>query len=151
LTDLSDSLLLRQLSSLTLTGTIFLGGPPLVKAATGEEISAEELGGATLHCSVSGVCDHFADNDRHALQIARKIVSNLGDESTLHSIQSRKSFDEPLYPSDDLYGIVGSTLTRPFDMREVIARLVDGSRFDEFKRLYGDTLITGFGRLHLGL
>lgn len=127
-----------------------MGGPPLVKAATGEEITAEDLGGANLHCSVSGVCDHFAQNDSHALQIARKIIHNLGSsrrESKSSETSESNEFDEPLHPIEDLYGIVGTNLKRPFDMREVIARLVDGSRFDEFKRLYGDSLVTGFGWL----
>jgi 3-methylcrotonyl-CoA carboxylase beta subunit len=122
----------------------------LVKAATGEEVTAEELGGAKLHCSVSGVCDHFAENDHHALQIARKIVSNLNvDTSSSNRIATESKADEPIYPLEDLYGIVGSNLKRPFEIREVIARLVDGSRFDEFKRMYGDTLVTGFGESSL--
>merc|ERR1719221_2200616 len=121
-------------------GTIFLGGPPLVKAATGEEISAEELGGADLHCSRSGVTDHYALDDEHALHLARRIISNLN--YTKKPDVTMQEVEEPLYSSDDLYGIVGEDLKKTFDVREVIARLVDGSRFDEFKAKYGDTLVT---------
>lgn len=128
------------------TGTIFLGGPPLVKAATGEEVSAEELGGAEVHTQVSGVADHFASNDDEALAIARSIVANLG--------QSAKALpwpvlppEEPLYDPADLYGIIPADLRRSFDVREVIARIVDGSRFHEFKAAYGHTLVCGFGRV----
>jgi len=127
-------------------GTIFLGGPPLVKAATGEEISAEELGGADLHCSRSGVTDHYALDDEHALHLARRIISNLN--YTKRPDVTMQEVEEPLYSSDDLYGIVGEDLKKTFDVREVIARLVDGSRFDEFKAKYGDTLVTGFAHLH---
>merc|ERR1719242_1153205 len=109
-------------------GTIFLGGPPLVKAATGEEISAEELGGADLHCSKSGVTDHFAVDDDHALHLARRVVKNLNYQKrpdvTVSQVQ------EPLYSADDLYGIVGTDLKKTFDMREVVARILDGSKFD---------------------
>lgn len=125
-------------------GTIFLAGPPLVKAATGEEISAEELGGAVLHCSISGVSDHFALNDEHALHLTRKIVSNLNKKTNNDSITQIK---EPIYPIDDIYGIVGTDLKKLFDVREVIARIVDGSEFDEFKAQYGTTLVTGFAKL----
>ncbi|XP_004364190.2 methylcrotonoyl-Coenzyme A carboxylase 2 [Capsaspora owczarzaki ATCC 30864] len=124
-------------------GTIFLGGPPLVKAATGEVVSAEDLGGADLHCKVSGVTDHYALNDAHALNIARRVVSNLNWRRTLPVAP-----EEPLFPAEDLYGIVGANLKKQFDVRKVIARLVDGSRFDEFKAQYGTTLVTGFARLH---
>ncbi|XP_015790352.1 methylcrotonoyl-CoA carboxylase beta chain, mitochondrial [Tetranychus urticae] len=133
-------------------GTIFLAGPPLVKAALGEEISAEDLGGASLHCKVSGVTDYLAQDDRHALQLARKVVSNLNIKKKGWSSNYDEDIDgpieEPLYPLDDLYGIVGENLKRPFEVREVIARIVDGSRFDEFKALYGDSLVTGFGRIY---
>nr|KAF6490168.1 methylcrotonoyl-CoA carboxylase 2 [Molossus molossus] len=122
-------------------GTIFLGGPPLVKAATGEEVSAEDLGGADVHCRKSGVTDHFAMDDYHALHIARKIVRNLNYEKKLDV--AIEPSEDPLFPADELYGIVGANLKRNFDVREVIARIVDGSRFNEFKALYGDTLVTG--------
>ncbi len=127
-------------------GTIYLGGPPLVKAATGEEVTAEELGGADLHTRLSGVADHLALDDRHALALARRAVANLNRRKPL-SLELREP-TAPLYPAEELYGIVGTDLKRPFDIREVIARLVDGSEFDEFKSRYGDTLITGFAHLH---
>ena len=127
-------------------GTIFLGGPPLVKAATGEIVTAEELGGAEVHARVSGVTDHYAMNDAHALGIARRIVSNL-NRSKRMGLQLAKPRD-PLYDPSELYGIVSSDLRKPYDVREVIARLVDGSEFDEFKQLYGQTLVTGFARIH---
>ena len=124
-------------------GTIYLGGPPLVKAATGEESTAEELGGGDMHSRTSGVTDHLADNDEHALQICRAIVANL----------NAPKFDlgegeAPLYPAEDLYGIVNRDLRRPCDPKEIVARLVDGSRFHEFKALYGVTLTCGFARIH---
>ncbi|RWS30807.1 hypothetical protein B4U80_12002 [Leptotrombidium deliense] len=128
-------------------GTIFLAGPPLVKAATGEEISAEDLGGADLHCRTSGVSDYYALNDEHALQLARKVVSNLNRTKSVQ-LDVSSECEEPKWPLDDIYGIVGDNLKKTFDVREVIARIVDGSRFDEFKALYGDTLVTGFGRLY---
>ena len=126
-------------------GTIFLGGPPLVKAATGETVSAEDLGGADLHCKTSGVTDHYALDDHHALYLTRRIVSNLNivKPSQLNRIQP----EDPLYPPDELYGIVSENLMKTFDVKEVIARIVDGSRFDEFKEKYGETLVTGFARL----
>jgi 3-methylcrotonyl-CoA carboxylase beta subunit len=124
-------------------GTIYLGGPPLVKAATGEESTAEELGGGDMHSRVSGVTDHLADNDEHALQICRAIVANLNAPKL-----DLGAGEEPLYPADDLYGIVNRDLRRPCDPREVIARIVDGSRFHEFKALYGTTLVTGFAKIH---
>ncbi|XP_071445702.1 methylcrotonoyl-CoA carboxylase beta chain, mitochondrial [Hetaerina americana] len=128
-------------------GTIFLAGPPLVKAATGEEVSAEDLGGADLHCGTSGVTDHYAVDDRHALYLTRRIVSNLN-----HCHESpRVSYsqpEEPLFPAEELYGIVGDNLKRTFDVREVIARIVDGSKFDEFKARYADTIVTGFAKLY---
>lgn len=131
-------------------GTVFLAGPPLVKAATGEEISAEELGGAELHCRRSGVTDYFAQDDRHALTITRRIVAGLPKQNPFPSATSSDevSVEEPRYPAQQLYGIVGGPNQRKaYDVREVIARLVDGSRFHEFKQMYGDTLVTGFARL----
>merc|ERR1712002_629587 len=126
-------------------GTIFLAGPPLVKAATGEEVSAENLGGADLHCRKSGVTNHYAIDDTHSLHLARKVVKNLNYmKRPSVSVEEPK---EPLLPAHELYGIVGTNLMRPFDIREVIARIVDGSEFDEFKALYGETLVTGFARL----
>ena len=126
-------------------GTIFLGGPPLVKAATGEEISAEDLGGAHLHCSTSGVTDYLASDDPHALQITRKVVSNLNIK---HESIKWNEWPQPRWPVDEIYGIVGDNLKRAFDIRQVIARIIDGSRFEEFKQLYGETLVTGFGRIY---
>jgi 3-methylcrotonyl-CoA carboxylase beta subunit len=126
--------------------TIFLGGPPLVKAATGEVISAEELGGADVHCRTSGVADHYAEHDAHALHLARTAISNLNRKKE-ESIQ-RIATVEPLYGAQELDGIIPSDPRKPFDIREVIARLVDGSEFDEFKALYGTTLVCGFARLY---
>uniref|UniRef100_A0A8C1IU28 methylcrotonoyl-CoA carboxylase n=1 Tax=Cyprinus carpio TaxID=7962 RepID=A0A8C1IU28_CYPCA len=126
-------------------GTIFLGGPPLVKAATGEEVSAEDLGGADLHCRKSGVTDHYALDDNHALHLARKAVRSLNYKKNLDVTVEPP--EAPLFPADELYGIVGDNLKRNFDIREVISRIVDGSRFDEFKAFYGDTLVTGFARI----
>ena len=128
-------------------GTIFLGGPPLVKAATGEIVSAEDLGGADVHCRTSGVTDHFANNDPHALQLARRIVTNL-NRSKKPTLAMASEYDEPLYSADELKGIVPCDLTKTFDIRQVIARIVDGSRFDEFKKLYGTTLVTGFAEMY---
>ena len=127
-------------------GTIFLGGPPLVKAATGEVVDAEALGGADVHTGVSGVADHFAEDDRHALEIARRIVGNLNRRKVL-PVAVREP-REPLYGADELYGIVPRDTRRPFDIREVIARITDGSELDEFKARYGKTLVTGFAHLH---
>ncbi len=127
-------------------GTIFLGGPPLVKAATGEVVDAESLGGADVHTSVSGVADHYAEDDAHALQIARGIVSHFNRRK--HIALATREPREPLYPAEELYGIVPADTRRPFDIREVIARLVDGSEFEEFKARYGKTLVTGFAHLH---
>ncbi|EDO42847.1 predicted protein, partial [Nematostella vectensis] len=127
-------------------GTIFLGGPPLVKAATGEIVSAEDLGGADLHCRTSGVTDYYAQNDLHALYAARDCVRNLNYKKDV-SVTIEKPVD-PVYPSDDIYGIVGDNLKKSYDIREVIARVVDGSKFDEFKAMYGETLVTGFARIH---
>uniref|UniRef100_A0A671Q001 methylcrotonoyl-CoA carboxylase n=1 Tax=Sinocyclocheilus anshuiensis TaxID=1608454 RepID=A0A671Q001_9TELE len=126
-------------------GTIFLGGPPLVKAATGEEVSAEDLGGADLHCRKSGVTDHYALDDNHALHLARKAIRSLNYKKNLDVTVEPP--EAPLFPADELYGIVGDNLKRNFDIREVISRIVDGSKFDEFKAFYGDTLITGFARI----
>ena len=128
-------------------GTIFLGGPPLVKAATGEIVSAEDLGGADVHCRTSGVTDHFANNDEHALQIARRIAKNLNRKKE-PNLSITANYDEPLYAADELRGIVPCDLTKTFDIRQVIARIVDGSRFDEFKKLYGTTLVTGFAEMY---
>ncbi len=126
-------------------GTIFLGGPPLVKAATGEEVTAEELGGADVHSRISGVTDHYALNDEHALAICRSIVSNLNRRKYIP--WDIAVAEPPLYDPDELYGIVPTNNRKSYDVREVIARLVDGSKFHEFKALYGTTLICGFGRL----
>jgi 3-methylcrotonyl-CoA carboxylase beta subunit len=126
-------------------GTIFLGGPPLVKAATGEVVSAEDLGGADVHAKISGVADHYAQDDEHALDMARDIVATL-NRAKQPDIPLHETL-EPRYPIEDLYGIVPTSLRKPFDIREIIARLVDGSEFDEFKQLYGTTLICGFARL----
>jgi len=128
-------------------GTIFLGGPPLVKAATGEEISAEELGGADLHCGRSGVTDHYAIDDDHALHLARRVVGTLNYQKKPDCTIS-SGVESPKFAADDLYGIVGDDLKKTFDVREVIARIVDGSQFDEFKAKYGDTIVTGFARLY---
>ncbi|MBW3620519.1 MAG: methylcrotonoyl-CoA carboxylase [Actinobacteria bacterium] len=127
-------------------GTIFLGGPPLVKAATGEVVSAEELGGGDLHARTSGVVDHLALDDRHALQLARDAVANLNWTKSVPVDVGVP--EEPKYDPAELYGVVPTDLKRPYDVREVIARVVDGSRFHEFKPLYGDTLVTGFARIH---
>ncbi|MGH7121898.1 MAG: carboxyl transferase domain-containing protein [Acetobacteraceae bacterium] len=126
-------------------GTIFLGGPPLVKAATGEVVTAEELGGADLHTRISGVADHFAENDLHALGIARGIVAGLSRVKRMPL--ALKAPVPPRYDPAEIAGVVPADLRRPFDMRELIARLVDGSRFEEFKRLYGPTLVTGFAHV----
>ncbi|MGP5307493.1 carboxyl transferase domain-containing protein [Vreelandella alkaliphila] len=127
-------------------GTIFLGGPPLVKAATGENISAEDLGGADVHAKISGVADHYAENDAHALQLARACVSRLNwQKRGKLAMQAPKP---PKLDPSELYGIVGTDLKKPYDVREVIGRIVDGSDFDEFKRYYGDTLVTGFAHIH---
>ena len=128
------------------TGTIFLGGPPLVKAATGEEVTADELGGADVHTRMSGVADYFAEDDDHALHQARIILSTL---NTLKRLPGDVTAPEdPLYDPTEIYGIVNADTRTPYDVREVIARLVDGSRFDEFKERYATTIVTGFARLH---
>jgi 3-methylcrotonyl-CoA carboxylase beta subunit len=126
-------------------GTIFLGGPPLVKAATGEIVSAEDLGGGDVHSRHSGVTDHLAENDRHALAIAREIVRHLNRKKV--SVQQTLPVREPKYPAHELYGIVPSDTRHPYDVREVIARIVDGSDFHEFKALYGTTLVCGFAHI----
>jgi 3-methylcrotonyl-CoA carboxylase beta subunit len=126
-------------------GTIFLAGPPLVKAATGEVVSAEDLGGADVHCRTSGVADHYAQNDHHALQLARNAVKRLNRRKP-QSLDVAPS-QEPAYPADEIYGIIPKDSRKPYDVREIIARVVDGSDFDEFKALYGTTLICGFARI----
>jgi 3-methylcrotonyl-CoA carboxylase beta subunit len=126
-------------------GTIFLAGPPLVKAATGEVVTAEELGGADVHSRVSGVTDHYAFDDRHALGIARRIVGNLNRVNTV-SLDIKEAH-EPLFAAEELYGVIPTDTRRPYDVHEVIARLVDASEFDEFKALYGQTLVCGFARI----
>src|SRR6266576_3479845 len=126
-------------------GTIFLGGPPLVKAATGEEVSAEDLGGADVHCRISGVTDYYAMNDEHALAICRSIVSNLNRRKYIPWENTEPV--PPRYDPNDLLGIVPRDSRKSYDVREIIARLVDGSRFHEFKELYGTTLVCGFARL----
>jgi acetyl-CoA carboxylase carboxyltransferase component len=128
------------------TGTIFLGGPPLVKAATGEEVTAEELGGADVHTRLSGVADYLAGDDDHALDICRTIVSTLNTVKRLPPDMAAP--EDPLYDPAEIYGIVSADSRKPYDVREIIARIVDGSRFDEFKERYGATLVTGFARLH---
>ena len=127
-------------------GTIFLGGPPLVKAATGEEVSAEELGGAEVHSRQSGVTDYYATSDSHAIGIARRIVGNLN--RVKQSYLELRPDREPLYPAQEIYGIVPADPRTPYDVRDVIARVVDGSEFDEFKALYGQTLVCGFAHIH---
>ena len=126
-------------------GTIFLGGPPLVKAATGEQVSAEELGGGLVHTSKSGVADHLAESDRHALQICRDIFETI-------QVPERQPLDraparDPLYNCEEIYGLMPDSLRKPVDVREIIARIVDSSEFSEFKKEYGTTLVTGFARI----
>ncbi|NVJ60017.1 MAG: methylcrotonoyl-CoA carboxylase [Gammaproteobacteria bacterium] len=126
-------------------GTIFLGGPPLVRAATGEVVTAEDLGGADVHCKTSGVTDHYANNDEHALQICRRVVANLN-----HKKESQWPIAEPKapkYSADELYGVVPHDTRKPYDIREIIARVVDDSELDEFKPLYGSTLVCGFAKI----
>ncbi|BBD80483.1 carboxyl transferase domain-containing protein [Aerosticca soli] len=127
-------------------GTIFLGGPPLVKAATGEVVDAEALGGADVHTAVSGVADHLAENDAHALALARQVVTHLNARKTMPLALAEPC--EPRYPAEELYGVIPTDTRRPFDVHEVIARLVDGSAFHEFKARYGKTLVTGFAHLY---
>ncbi|BES71291.1 methylcrotonyl-CoA carboxylase subunit beta [Marinobacter nanhaiticus D15-8W] len=135
-----ESIMVREQSS------IFLAGPPLVKAATGESVSAEELGGADVHCGISGVADHYANTEAEALERARQCIANLNYKRP--DAVRRKEPVEPLYPTDELYGVVPSDLKTPYDVHEVIARLVDGSEFDEFKARYGSTLVCGFAHLY---
>ncbi|MDA1089101.1 MAG: methylcrotonoyl-CoA carboxylase [Proteobacteria bacterium] len=127
-------------------GTIFLGGPPLVKAATGEVVTAEELGGADVHSRISGVTDHVADDDAHALELARRAVDHLNRVKDV-CMDVRDPVD-PVYDPADLYGIIPTDRRMPFDVREIIARIVDGSEFDEFKRRYGETIVCGFARIY---
>ena len=127
-------------------GTIFLGGPPLVKAATGELVTAEDLGGGDVHTRISGVADHLAENDAHALFIARRIVSNFNRRKP--TTVTLEASEEPLYDPAEIHGVIPHDTRKPYDVREVIARVVDGSRFDEFKARYGATLVTGFARLY---
>jgi len=126
-------------------GTIFLGGPPLVKAATGEIVSAEELGGADVHTRISGVADHFAQDDYHALAIARRIIGNLNRPKRVELDLAPPA--GPRYPADELYGVINADIRKPYDVREVIGRIVDASELDEFKTRYGTTLVTGFARI----
>jgi 3-methylcrotonyl-CoA carboxylase beta subunit len=125
-------------------GMVFLGGPPLVKAATGEEIDAESLGGADVHCRESGVCDHYAEDDQHALAIARSIVARL---RAPRDVRPAVAAREPALDAAELYGVVPASLRKPYDVREVIARIVDGSELEEFKQLYGSTLVCGWAHL----
>ncbi|HKQ27400.1 MAG TPA: carboxyl transferase domain-containing protein [Burkholderiales bacterium] len=127
-------------------GTIFLGGPPLVKAATGEVVTPEELGGAEVHTRVSGVADHYAVDDQHALALVRRIVSNLNLRKQV-SLEVREP-REPLYAAEEMYGVIPADTRKPYDVREIIARLVDASELDEFKQNYGTTLVTGFAHVH---
>ena len=126
-------------------GTIFIGGPPLVKAATGEVVSAEDLGGADVHCRTSGVSDHYAQNDEHCIQICRNVVENLNRTPKFQLDCSEP--EDPYYDPEELYGVVSHDPRKPYDVREIIARVADGSRFHEFKELYGATLVTGFARI----
>ncbi|HEY0901678.1 MAG TPA: carboxyl transferase domain-containing protein [Micavibrio sp.] len=127
-------------------GTIFLAGPPLVKAATGEEVSAEDLGGGDVHTRISGVADHLADNDQHALELARRAIRNLNREK--HNPLACLEMREPAYDPAELHGVVPVDLKTPVDVREIIARIVDGSEFDEFKKRYGTTLVCGFAHIY---
>jgi acetyl-CoA carboxylase carboxyltransferase component len=126
-------------------GTIFIGGPPLVKAATGEEVTDEELGGADVHCRISGVADHYASNDEHAIEVTRNIIENL-DAPKKFDLETSEP-EEPFYDPKEIYGVIPRDLRKPYDIREIIARLVDGSKFQEFKELYGPTLICGFAKI----
>ncbi|XP_014610384.1 PREDICTED: methylcrotonoyl-CoA carboxylase beta chain, mitochondrial isoform X1 [Polistes canadensis] len=128
-------------------GTIFLGGPPLVKASTGEEVTPEDLGGAALHCRKTGVSDYYAVDDTNALYLARRVVKNLNRIPPM-DVKIDSKVELPVHAVDELYGIVGTNLKQHFDVREVIARIVDGSRFHEFKALYGETLVTGFANIY---
>src|SRR5262249_40010 len=126
--------------------TIFLAGPPLVRAATGEVVTAEALGGADLHCRQSGVADYYAQNDVHALHIARQLVGEL--TKPVRQRIRLKEIKAPLYEAREIYGIVSKECKRPYDVREIILRVVDGSEFSEFKALYGTTLVCGFAKLY---
>jgi 3-methylcrotonyl-CoA carboxylase beta subunit len=128
-------------------GTIFLAGPPLVKAATGEEVSSEDLGGGDMHTRISGVVDHLAEDDEHALALVRQAVKNLNWQKPV-AMNLASQVNQPLYPAEDLYGLVPTDLKKPFDARELIARLLDGSEFDEYKARFGTTLVCGFGSLY---
>lgn len=127
-------------------GTIFLGGPPLVKAATGEEVSAQDLGGAYVHCEISGVTDHFAENDEHAIEITRSIVAHLNRRRQV--AMKTMTVEAPAYDAKEIYGIISKDSKVPYDVREIIARIVDGSRMHEFKHNYGKTLVCGFAHIH---
>src|SRR3954447_17602761 len=127
------------------TGTIFIGGPPLVKAATGEEVTAEELGGADVHTRISGVADHFAEDDEDAIAIVRNIVENLRVDK--HEPETRIDAEDPAFAPKEVYGVIPSHIRKPYDVREVIARIVDGSKFQEFKERYAPTIVTGFARI----
>ncbi len=126
-------------------GTIFLAGPPLVKAATGEVVTGEELGGADVHCRKSGVADYYAENDEHALMLAREAIANA---NRAKPIKPENTVLPPRYDAEEIYGIVNANLRLSFDVREIIARIIDDSDFDEFKALYGRTLVCGFARVH---
>jgi len=128
-------------------GTIFLAGPPLVRAATGEEVSAEDLGGGDVHTRLSGVSDHLADDDHDALRIARAIIENLGSRTAQDALE-QDAPEDPYYDPTELYGVIPSDTRKPYEVREIIARIVDGSRMHEFKRRYGITLVTGFARIY---
>ncbi len=127
-------------------GTIFLGGPPLVKAATGEVVTAEELGGADVHCRESGVADHYAEDDEHALEICREIVGHLNAED--RTFVTARASRPPRYPVEELYGVMPADPRTPFDIREILARVVDAGEFQEFKKLYGTTIVCGFAHIH---
>jgi len=129
------------------TGTIFLGGPPLVKAATGEVVSAEDLGGADVHCRTSGVTDHYANSDEHALSLARNVVANLNWKTSASSAAD-EVIEAPLFSAAEMGAIIPVDTKKSFDVRKIISRIVDGSRFHEFKALYAPTLVTGFGKLY---
>ena len=124
-------------------GTIFLGGPPLVKAATGEIVTAEDLGGARVHCNISGLTDHFCNSEIEALSKARSVIENLNTSRVRFN-----EFDEPLYHQNDLEYVMSCDLRNKMECRHLIARILDGSRFSEFKKGYGETLVTGFGKLY---
>jgi len=126
-------------------GTIFLGGPPLVKAATGEVVTPEELGGADVHCRISGVTDHYAEDDNHALEITRSIIQNLNHKNKAR--EDKISYRDPMYPMDEIYGVIQKETRKNTDVREIIARIVDGSEFQEFKKLYATTIVCGFAKI----